>query len=392
MPSDLWSPKDEDDYGMPISRPGKTRASSWNARRLRAYAPWIACVLLFILYWTWETPQSLRRVNWNQYAYVQYATDAHNLCNAVMVFEALHRYGAKAEKVLLHNPQWTTVGEGGVDRNAQLLTMAVKKYGVTLKPVRLLDERGEMTGGVDGDASHSSWDTSITKLRAFELTEYQRVLHLDSDITLFDHLDELFLLPKTPVAMPRAYWTDSPSMQWPLTSLLILLEPNTAELKGMLSTLRSWWVGSEQQHTISNTFDMELLNHRFGSSAMVLPHRPYALLSAEFRRPDHAAYLGTINAPAEVKTKWDPDAVLKEAKLVHFSDWPLPKPHVMWPHDGLAEVQPNCTRLHGTHYCREREVWKGLYDDFRRRRKDICRLLSVAAPDWNRHKQDVGAG
>ncbi|KAK1067022.1 hypothetical protein LTR12_010708 [Friedmanniomyces endolithicus] len=395
MPSDLWSEKDEDDYGIPVSRNGRGATSSplWSLRRLRTYAPWIACLLLFVLFLTGslKTPSSLKRTNWSRFAYVQYATDDHNLCNAVMMFEALHRYGSKAERVLLHNPQWTTTGNGGKDRNAQLLTLAVKKYGVTLKPVRLLDERGEMTGGPYGDGAHSSWDTSITKLRAFELTEYERVLHLDSDMTLFDHLDELFLLPKTPVAMPRAYWTDEPPGQRPLTSLLILLEPNAAEMRGMLSTLRSWWVGSEQQRTHTHAYDMELLNHRFGSSALVLPHRPYALLSGEFRSHDHSAYLGTINAPAELKAKWDPDAVLKEAKLVHFSDSPLPKPWIMWPYDGLAEIQPNCTSLHETSTCRERDIWKGLYDDFRRRRKDICRLLSVAAPEWKRYKQEVGA-
>ncbi|KAK3670635.1 hypothetical protein LTR78_009470 [Recurvomyces mirabilis] len=314
----------------------------------------------------------------------------HNLCNAVMVFEALHRHGSKAQRVLLHNPQWASVAQGGDDRSAQLLSMAQKKYGVTLKPVRLLDERGETTSGAISGGG-STWDTSITKLRAFELTGYDRVLHLDSDISLFDNLDELFLLPSTPVAMPRAYWSDAPAGSWPLTSLMVLLEPNPAELRGMLATLRSWWIESEQTRSGLRQYDMELLNHRFGASAMVLPHRDYALLSAEFRRKHHEAYLGTINSPPELKHEWNADQVLKEAKLVHFSDWPLPKPWIMWPYEGLAEVQPNCTALHERLQCREREVWKGLYDDFRRRRKDICRLLSVAAPDWKRQKAAVGA-
>ncbi|KAK1025060.1 hypothetical protein LTR33_017800, partial [Friedmanniomyces endolithicus] len=155
MPSDLWSEKDEDDYGIPVSRNGRGSPSPplWSLRRLRTYAPWIAFLLLLTLYLTGslKTPSSLKRTNWSRFAYVQYATDDHNLCNAVMMFEALHRYGSKADRVLLHNPQWTTTGNGGKDRNAQLLTLAVKKYGVTLKPVRLLDERGEMTGGPYGD-------------------------------------------------------------------------------------------------------------------------------------------------------------------------------------------------------------------------------------------------
>lgn len=231
----------------------------------------------------------------------------------------------------------------------------------------------------------STWDTSITKLRAFELTEYERVLHLDSDISLYQHLDELFLLPKAPIAMPRAYWTDLPPGQWPLTSLMMLIEPNPAELKGMLDTLRSWRMDPSMNH--SKQYDMELLNHRFGSSALVLPHRPYALLTAEFRRANHAPYLGTINAPESLKHQWDPQKIRDEAKLVHFSDWPLPKPWIMWPHDGVTEIQPNCT----IPPCREREIWRALYDDFRHRRKDQCRLLSVSAPNWSTWKASVGA-
>jgi hypothetical protein len=88
--------------------------------------------------------------------------------------------------------------------------------------------------------------------------------------------------------------------------------------------------------------------------------------------------------------KWDAQRVLEEAKVVHFSDWPLPKPWVMWPLDGLQEIQPSCGGSHLA--CPERKVWKGLYDDFRKRRKDICRMLSVPAPgNWEEHKNRTGA-
>lgn len=389
MPGDVWNGKDEDDFGMPIRRDERTSGSlQYWLRRLRKTWPLIGFLFLALLYWTaWPASTS---TDWSRYAYVSYATDDANLCNALMVFEALHRLGSKADRVLLHNPQWASDSQGGSDRNSHLMTLAEKRYNVKLKPVRLLDERGEPTPG--NSKGFSTWDTSITKLRAFELTEYDRVLSLDSDITLFQHLDELFLLPKTPVAMPRAYWTDLPPGQWPLTSLMILLEPNPAELQGMLDTLRSWWMDPSQNR--SKKYDMELMNHRFGSSAMVLPHRPYALLSAEFRRHDHAAYLGTINAPASKKPEWNAEKILKEAKLVHFSDWPLPKPWIMWPHDAVAELQPNCDKLDTGNYqysCREREIWKDLYDDYRRRRKDHCRLLSISAPNWKTWKGSVGA-
>jgi hypothetical protein len=48
-------------------------------------------------------------------------------------------------------------------------------------------------------------------------------------------------------------------------------------------------------------------------------------------------------------------------------------------------MQPDCGGSHeGT--CAERRIWKGLYDDFRHRRRDVCKLLSVPAPDWDEIK------
>ena len=218
-------------------------------------------------------------------------------------------------------------------------------------------------------APKQTWDDSVTKFLAFGLTKYHRVLHLDSDITLLQHLDELFFLPPTPIALPRAYWSDF--KPWPLTSLLMLLEPNTQELEGFKTSIKA---GAEADVVTSKKYDMDLLNDRFSDSALVLPHRPYALLTGEFRSHDHSAYLGNN------REEWDPDRILKEAKLVHFSDWPLPKPWIMWPSEGLAQMQPDCGGKEGT--CKERVIWKDLYDDFRQRRRDICKLLSVPAPDW----------
>lgn len=219
-------------------------------------------------------------------------------------------------------------------------------------------------------APKQTWDDSVTKFLAFGLTKYHRVLHLDSDITLLQHLDELFFLPPTPIALPRAYWSDF--KPWPLTSLLMLLEPNTQELEGFKTSIKA---GAEADVVTSKKYDMDLLNDRFSDSALVLPHRPYALLTGEFRSHDHSAYLGNN------REEWDPDRILKEAKLVHFSDWPLPKPWIMWPSEGLAQMQPDCGgKKEGT--CKERVIWKDLYDDFRQRRRDICKLLSVPAPDW----------
>jgi hypothetical protein len=217
---------------------------------------------------------------------------------------------------------------------------------------------------------------------AFSLAYYDRVIALNSDITLLKPIDELFLLPQTPIAMPRAYWADS--RPWPLTSILMVIKPDLDEFERFKSAIKG---GGDKMVVNAHRFDMELVNERFEDSAMVLPHRAYALLTGEFRRhaDDHAAYLGNKHE------KWDAEKVLGEAKLVHFSDWPLPKPWVMWPTEGLKEMQPDCGGSHEGS-CAERRIWKQLYTDFRKRRRDVCKLLSVPAPDWWSIKHGSQAG
>lgn len=376
--------EDYDDFGYPKNLPPVPRMK----RVMRYRNPVLAVVCIVgLLYW-WSGLEPADPIDWSLYAYSTYVTDDASMCNAFMVFHSLQKLGSKAERVLMYPEEWDATVDDRSDRNEQLLVRAKRQLGVKLKPVQLL--------GVDGPVSPpmkkkstSGWDASITKLRAFELEEYERVIHLDSDITVFQHMDELFSLPPTPMAMPRAYWSDVPPGQYPLSSLLMLLQPNAAETKHMYELLQQWRLNPDRGE--STKYDMELLNERFGGSAMVLPHKQYGLLSAEFRKHDHSAFMGTFNAPPSIPN-WDPFRAIKEAKLVHFSDWPLPKPWIMWPNDGLMEIQPDCGgNMYGT--CAEREVWKSLYDDFRQRRKEQCRLLSVPAPqNWQQYKNETGAG
>jgi hypothetical protein len=363
-------------------RPSSSRLY-WPLRRFKT--PTLIFGLLLIIWWWVTSGEKPRKVDWSRFAYSQYTTDIQSLCNALMVFESLHKLRSKGDRVLLYPQEWAENRDAITER---LMQVAKQKFRVKLIPVHLLraDGKAESPGTLD---KPSGWNLSVTKIWVFELVQYDRVLHLDSDITLLQHLDELFLLPKTPVVMPRAYWSDISPSSWQLTSLVMLVEPNPNEISAMKETLQQWQTQSD--YSKSKKYDMDLLNHRFGASAMVLPHRPYAMLTAEFRAHDHSTYLGYRNGyKLDSRAKWDPDRALKEAKLVHFSDWPLPKPWIMWPVEGLAEMQPDCGgNTKGT--CREREIWKKLYDDFRRRRKDLCKILSVPAPDWRSWKNSTGA-
>lgn len=86
------------------------------------------------------------------------------------------------------------------------------------------------------------------------------------------------------------------------------------------------------QQAGSNNYDMEIVNKLYRDNALVLPHQLYNLLTGEFRSKKHISYLGSEEEP------WDPEKILKEAKFLHFSDWPVLKVCVY-------HCDGNCARL-----------------------------------------------
>ena len=206
------------------------------------------------------------------------------------------------------------------------------------------------------EVADATWRAGFTKWLSFNQTQYARILMLDSDCTVLRSMDELFLTPPAPAALPRAYWLDDA-----LSAQLVLVQPSIAAFQAIQDRMKI---------RQPNEYDMEIVNAVFGDECAILPHRPCNLLSGEFRKDNHTAYLGKVEA-------WDAERVTEEAKYVHFSDWPLPK---LWlpAHPSLRrDTEPNCGVVaglagSGDEDCAERRIWRWLYDDFRQRRKVGC--------------------
>lgn len=81
------------------------------------------------------------QTNWSRFAYTQYATDRSYLCNSVMIFEALHRLGTRADLVLMY-PSKFLVSEDDSSLEARLLRFARDNYGVKLRPIEVLRKGG----------------------------------------------------------------------------------------------------------------------------------------------------------------------------------------------------------------------------------------------------------
>lgn len=165
-----------------------------------------------------------------------------------------------------------------------------------------------MTGyRLTGD--QATWAESYTKLLAWNQTQYDRVLSLDSDSTVLQTMDELFLLPPVPLALPRAYWLNFDDRV--MSSQLLLIQPSKFEYKRVEKAIKD---------ASSGEYDMEIVNDLYKDHALILPHRPYDMLTGEFRNVGvHTDYMGSA------EELFDPEIALKEAKFLHFSDWPVPK-------------------------------------------------------------------
>ena len=163
-------------------------------------------------------------------------------------------------------------------------------------------------------------------------------------------MDELFLIPTTPVAMPRGYWLGEANF---LSSQLVLIEPSEFEWQRVKAAI---------DHHDNNSFDMEIVNNLYGKSCLILPHRRYDLLTGEFRSNKHESYLGSTE---EV---WDPKKILEETKFIHFSDWPYPKPWLKASDKETQDAQPKCHESPSGEDCTGQQIWLDLYKDFSDRR------------------------
>ncbi|OPB45314.1 hypothetical protein A0O28_0075240 [Trichoderma guizhouense] len=226
--------------------------------------------------------------------------------------------------------------DGGGFHDADMLIKARDEYNAKLMPVEIQHR----------DTIDDTWANPYTKLLAFNLTQYERVIAIDADVTVLKHMDELFHLPPCPIAMPRAYWLlDDEKSRRTLTSHVMVIQPSEREFARIQKRV---------ELVDENEYDMELLNKLYANTAMVIPHRPYAMLSSEFRETDHQLYLGSETE------KWDPAVVLDDQ-------------------DNIIKLEPKCELKRKDDEsglreedCSGRDVWRELYADFRERKVRVC--------------------
>ncbi len=135
----------------------------------------------------------------------------------------------------------------------------------------------------------------LTKLRAFQLGQYRRVIYLDADTLPLKDLDHLFDLPnEVDIAAPNAYWLDGP---W-VTSFLMVIKPS----QKLWSRVENHFQAAYE----NKYYDMDIINHEFSAEILVMEDI-YGCLNSEWADTNKEYHFG------------DPEASILKIPIVHFS-------------------------------------------------------------------------
>lgn len=311
-----------------------------------------------------RTVTAKSRVDWKKNAYVQYVDSPEELCKAVMVFSELHESFSYGLRVLYYPSAWHL--QSADDKNAdpqaraiaRLLREASQEFTIVLQPTDNFQEH---------DNGHIIFENSLRKFLAFNLTQYDKVIVLDTDSIVTKSMDELFLLPATPMALPYVYLPEE--KMWALSTALVMMSPSTLTFQQVRQALSKSW--TDKKHDESVVLDM------FESTLFRLPQRPYHLLSEQFRTRDQSAQ----NTWLYEREKWDAADVMKAAKFVALWDPPMPGPWALKQEDLQTylppcalpiPVRPGIRRKPPARDCSNRNTWAKLYNDFSNRRRIVC--------------------
>lgn len=243
----------------------------------------------------------------NRFAYAFYATNDAYAAAAIIAATALRRTGAGRDIAFVFIHHGVSPAMVTRARQANFITREVE-------PLRF--------------TSGKYYRDCLTKLRIFQLVEYDRVVFIDADSLPLQNLDHLYTLPFTqPIAAPRAYWTPRRKA----TSLLLVVTPS----------MSNW--DRVQQHFASafekGLYDQEIINLEFEDEIRFLADE-YGCLNSEWSSRTGPFQFG------------DAERARRMAKLVHFSH--LGKPWFWRPEDAY--------RLLPTAHPIFHELWANWWD------------------------------
>lgn len=283
----------------------------------------------------------VKDINWRRLAHVQLARNHHDVCNAIMVLADLHRMKSPARRVLLFPQHWATEEEGSgkgvffedpfMASSRRLLRLAARRYAVELRPISPIREK-------QADVEEDMYSLAS----AFALTEFDRVLHVETPGMLLDAtpLDALLAFSESaPFSILQAA-DDGSEVH---SEDVLLLEPSDQVLADLTERLPQ-----------GSSFNDTLLPSLFDSPKLLSPSSDdYTLVRS----------VGSLHA---ADSDFNQTAYLSNLAYIRFSDPKLPGPEYDVPWSQKVAARPKHKDADW--------VWTKMYGQFSQRRMEVCGL------------------
>ncbi|KAJ3047879.1 hypothetical protein HK097_011087 [Rhizophlyctis rosea] len=273
---------------LPLN-PAAIPANIPRTTKLRFIIALCVCALLFsahlVVNQRYPVPDVQTALPKQRFAYVTYVTSEEYVCTTLVMFDSLLAAGKRKDVDLV------ALVTQGISVNSTARIEGLGARIVKVDVIRTL--RGDET-----------WKESLTKMFAFKLIEYERIILMDADGIILKPLDFLFDLPPYFLYAPRAYWLSDVT----LTSILYVIQTSEALYTTQYDILKAAEAISKP------VYDMDIANEAFAKTAALLPNG-IAILNGDFKRSP------SVKAPSHLF--WNVSRLAEEVKYVHWSESPM---------------------------------------------------------------------
>ena len=101
-------------------------------------------------------------------------------------------------------------------------------------------------------SSYERWNYTFDKLNVFSLTEYDKVIYLDSDFLILKDIDNLFKIDRFTMT------SDIPFNEDKLNSAIMIVRPNMDDYNGLVEFVKYY-----DEHKVDNVGDQNIINDFF---------------------------------------------------------------------------------------------------------------------------------
>ena len=153
------------------------------------------------------------------YAFVTVLTTDDYLIGVLSLNESLKRVNSKYPFIVVVN---NNVKQETIEK--------MEKLGITVKKVESIDIPDGVLDKNEG-TNYTRWNNTFDKLRIFGLTEFDKIVCLDSDMYIKANIDELFEEEHMAATIDRHYCTIDPNYMEMTSGVMVIVPEEVLDLK-----------------------------------------------------------------------------------------------------------------------------------------------------------------